>query len=203
MKTHNNVNANRFNLLCNYRTLLEALKCTDTKKNQINSSKAKEKRVSYLEMETLKRIVFQFMEVLVWIHKEKDGGVNRQYQNKPGEEVCGEARGENFMDADDEEEESPQRSLEDSENTCDNADVSGSESIDGARMQSMIIRLKVKVKLMEMDDAHEVEGDGTSLPFSKREAIGKACTPFMCLLDIHPLLVFKTLIGFLCSFNLY
>jgi hypothetical protein len=46
---------------------LEALKFADTKKNQIHSSKAKEKRVSYLEMETLKRIVFQFMEMLVWI----------------------------------------------------------------------------------------------------------------------------------------
>ncbi|AES96029.1 hypothetical protein MTR_5g032350 [Medicago truncatula] len=77
------------------------------------------------------------------------------------------------MDADDEGEESPQRSLEDSENTSANADVSGSKSIDGARMQNMIIRLKVKVKLMKMDNAHEVEGDGTSLPFSKREAIGK------------------------------
>jgi paired amphipathic helix protein Sin3a len=57
--------------------------------------------------------------------------VNRQYQIKPGEEVCGEARGKNYMDADDEGEESPQRSLDDRENTSDNADVSGSESIDG------------------------------------------------------------------------
>jgi hypothetical protein len=45
--------------------------------------------------------------------KEKDDSVNRQYQNKPGEEACGEIRGETYMDVD-EGEENPQRSSEDS-----------------------------------------------------------------------------------------
>ena len=117
---------------------------------------------------------------LVPVHKENDGGVNRLCQNRRGE-VCGEARGENYMDADDEGEESPRRSLEDSENTSDNADVSGSESIDGEDVE------------YDNKAKSEVEADENGL-----------CTPpFMCLLDIHPLLVFKTLIGFLCSFKLY
>uniref|UniRef100_A0A0R0L652 Histone deacetylase interacting domain-containing protein n=1 Tax=Glycine max TaxID=3847 RepID=A0A0R0L652_SOYBN len=33
------------------------------------------------------------------VHKGKDGGVSRQYQNRHGEEVCGETRGENDADA--------------------------------------------------------------------------------------------------------
>ena len=45
--------------------------------------------------------------------KEKNDSVNRQYQNRPGEEASGEVRGENYRDAD-EGEESSQRSLEDS-----------------------------------------------------------------------------------------
>ncbi|OIV94540.1 hypothetical protein TanjilG_25602 [Lupinus angustifolius] len=60
-------------------------------------------------------------------HRAKSGRLSRQYQNKHGHEVCGEARGENDANADDE---SPQRSSKGSENASEN-DVSGSESADG------------------------------------------------------------------------
>ena len=46
---------------------LKVPKFTDTKKNQFDASKVKEKRVSYLQMETLKRITLLFMEMLLWM----------------------------------------------------------------------------------------------------------------------------------------
>lgn len=46
---------------------LEAQKSTDIKRNQFDPSKVKEKRVSYLLMETLKKITLKFMEVMVWM----------------------------------------------------------------------------------------------------------------------------------------
>ncbi|AES96114.2 hypothetical protein MTR_5g033400 [Medicago truncatula] len=81
---------------------LEALKLAYTKNNQIDSSKAKEKRVCYLHID-----------------------------NFAGEEVCGEGGEENYMDLNDEGEESPHRSSEDNENGSENVVVSGSESTNG------------------------------------------------------------------------
>jgi len=109
------------------------------------------------------------------VHKGNDGGVKRQYQNRPGEEVCGEARGENYADADDEGEESPQRSSEGSENASGNVDVSGSESADGEECSQEEHedgehddKAESEGEAEGMADAHDVEGDGTSLPFSER-----------------------------------
>jgi hypothetical protein len=45
---------------------LKTPKFTDVTKNQLDTSKVKEKRVSYLLMEILKRITLQFMQTLVW-----------------------------------------------------------------------------------------------------------------------------------------
>ncbi|XP_061360798.1 paired amphipathic helix protein Sin3-like 4 isoform X1 [Gastrolobium bilobum] len=109
------------------------------------------------------------------VHEGKDGGVNRQYQNRHGEEVCGEARGENDVDADDEGEESPHRSSEDSENASENVDVSGSESADGDECSreehedgEHDNKAESEGEAEGMVDALDVEGDGTSLPFSER-----------------------------------
>lgn len=40
------------------RSSLEAVTCADIKRNQIDSSKVKKKRVSYLQTEILKRIIY-------------------------------------------------------------------------------------------------------------------------------------------------
>ncbi|KAF1875223.1 hypothetical protein Lal_00007839 [Lupinus albus] len=106
------------------------------------------------------------------VHKAKNGGVSRQYQNRHGKEVFGEVRGENDVDADDEGEgeESPHRSSEDSENV----DVSGSESADGVECSreehedgEHDNKAESEGEAEGMADAHDVEGDGTSLPFSE------------------------------------
>ncbi|KAK7307170.1 hypothetical protein VNO77_39994 [Canavalia gladiata] len=108
------------------------------------------------------------------VHKAKDGGVSRQYQNRHGEEVCGETRGENDADADDEGEESPHRSSEDSENASENVDVSGSESADGEECSreehedgEHDNKAESEGEAEGMADAHDVE-DGISLPYSER-----------------------------------
>ena len=110
------------------------------------------------------------------VHKGKEGGLSRQYPNRHGEEVCGEARGENDADADadDEGEESPRRSSEDSENASENVDVSGSESAEGEESREEHEdgehdnKVESEGEAEGMADAHDVEGDGTSLPFSER-----------------------------------
>ncbi|RDY08270.1 Paired amphipathic helix protein Sin3-like 3, partial [Mucuna pruriens] len=102
------------------------------------------------------------------VHKGKDGGVSRQYQNRHGEEVCGETRGENNADADDKGEESPHRSLEDSENAFENVDVSGSESADEHEDGEHDNKAETEGEAEGIADAHDVEGDGMSLPYSKR-----------------------------------
>lgn len=108
------------------------------------------------------------------VHKEKDG-VNRKYQNRPEEEVRGEARRENYVDADDEGEESPQRSSEDSENASENVDVSGSESADGEECSreehedgENDSKAESEGEAEVVADVHDVEGDGMSLTFSER-----------------------------------
>ncbi|KAK7317569.1 hypothetical protein RJT34_01918 [Clitoria ternatea] len=112
------------------------------------------------------------------VHKGNDGtgSVCRQYQNRHGEEVCGEAGGEN--DADDEQEESPHRSLEDSENASENGDVSGMESADGEECSreeheedgdhEHDNKAESEGEAEGMADANDVEGDGTSLRYSER-----------------------------------
>lgn len=111
-------------------------------------------------------------------HKAKDGAVGRQYQTRHGEEelCCGEAGGENDADADDEGDESAQRSSEDSENASENGDVSGSESGDGEECSredheedgEHDTKAESEGEAEGMADAHDVEGDGTSLPLSER-----------------------------------
>ncbi|OIW10525.1 hypothetical protein TanjilG_15897 [Lupinus angustifolius] len=101
----------------------------------------------------------------------KDGGACQQYQNRHGE-VCGEARGE--TNANDEGEESPHRSSENSENASENVDIFGSESAgeecspeeheDG----ELHNKAENEGEADGIADAHSVEGDGTSLPFSER-----------------------------------
>ncbi|XP_059648928.1 paired amphipathic helix protein Sin3-like 4 isoform X2 [Cornus florida] len=112
--------------------------------------------------------------------KSKDGAAIAQYQTGHGEEICcGEAGGENDADADDEGEESPQRSSEDSENASENGDVSGSESADGEDCSreeheedgdhdDNDNKVESEGEAEGMADAHDVEGDGTLLPFSER-----------------------------------
>ncbi|KAL1355185.1 paired amphipathic helix protein Sin3-like 4 isoform X2 [Arachis hypogaea] len=108
------------------------------------------------------------------VHKGKDGGSSQQYQNRNGEQALGEVRGENDVDADDEGEESPHRSSEDSENASENVDVSGSESADGEESREEHEdgendnKAESEGEAEGMADAHDVEGDGTSLPFSER-----------------------------------
>ena len=111
-------------------------------------------------------------------HKVKDSAVSRQYQARQGEE-CGEAGGENDADADDEGGESAQRSSEDSENASENGDVSGSESGDGEDCSreeheedgdhdEHDNKAESEGEAEGMADAHDVEGEGTILPFSER-----------------------------------
>ncbi|GMY26135.1 paired amphipathic helix protein Sin3-like 4 isoform X1 [Fagus crenata] len=115
------------------------------------------------------------------VHKAKDGAVSRQYPTRHGEEdmCCGEAGGENDADADDEGEESAQRSSEDTENASENGDVSGSESADGEECSreeheedgdhdEHDNKAESEGEAEGMADAHDVEGDGTSLPYSER-----------------------------------
>ncbi|XP_010255489.1 PREDICTED: paired amphipathic helix protein Sin3-like 4 isoform X2 [Nelumbo nucifera] len=118
------------------------------------------------------------------VPKAKDTATSRQYQTRHGEEeeiCCGEAGGENDADADDEGEESAQRSTEDSENASEAGDVSGSESGDGEECSHEDHEEEEDVDHDEHDnkaesegeaegmaDAHDVEGDSISLPFSER-----------------------------------
>ncbi|KAK6281649.1 hypothetical protein POUND7_015474 [Theobroma cacao] len=111
-------------------------------------------------------------------HKVKDGAANRQYQRHGEEEVCcGEAGGENDADADDEGEESAQRTSEDSENASENGEVSGSDSGEGDSREEQEEdidhdehdnKAESEGEAEGMADAHDVEGDGTLLPFSER-----------------------------------
>ncbi|KAM1303484.1 hypothetical protein ACFX2F_021293 [Malus domestica] len=115
------------------------------------------------------------------VQKPKDGTVSRQYQARHGEEeICGgETGGENEADADDEGEESAPRSSEDSENASENGDVSGSESGDGEECSreeheedgdndEHDTKAESEGEAEGMADAHDVEGDGISLPLSER-----------------------------------
>ncbi|XP_015575286.2 paired amphipathic helix protein Sin3-like 4 isoform X2 [Ricinus communis] len=114
------------------------------------------------------------------VHKAKENAVNRQYQTRHGEEeTCGEAGGENDADADDEGDESAHRSSEDSENASENGEVSGSESGDGedcsreeheeaGEHDEHDNKAESEGEAEGMADAHDVEGEGTMLPFSER-----------------------------------
>ena len=107
-------------------------------------------------------------------HKMKDGAANRQYQGR------GEAGGENDAGAgaDDEGEESAQRTSEDSENASENGEVSGSNSGEGESREEQEEdidhdehddnKAESEGEAEGMADAHDVEGDGTLLPFSER-----------------------------------
>ena len=109
--------------------------------------------------------------------KVKDGAANRQYQRHGEEEVCCvEAGGENDVDADDEGEESAHRTSEDSENASENGEVSGSNSGEGESREEQEEdidhdehdnKVESEGEAEGMADAHDVEGDGTLLPFSE------------------------------------
>uniref|UniRef100_A0A5B6ZFS1 Putative paired amphipathic helix protein Sin3-like 4 isoform X2 n=1 Tax=Davidia involucrata TaxID=16924 RepID=A0A5B6ZFS1_DAVIN len=94
--------------------------------------------------------------------KPKDSAASRQYQTGEEEICCGEAGGENDADADDE-----------------NGDVSASESADGEDCSreeheedgdhdENDNKAESEGEAEGMADAHDVEGDGTLLPFSER-----------------------------------
>ncbi|XP_019445511.1 PREDICTED: paired amphipathic helix protein Sin3-like 4 isoform X1 [Lupinus angustifolius] len=107
------------------------------------------------------------------LHKAKNSGLSPQYQNRHREEAFGEARGENHAHADDEGEESPHRSSGDIENASEN-DVSGSESAEGEECSredredgEHDNKAESEGEAEGMGDAHDVEGDGTSLPLSE------------------------------------
>ncbi|XP_058193271.1 paired amphipathic helix protein Sin3-like 3 [Rhododendron vialii] len=109
-------------------------------------------------------------------HKSKDSAAIGQGQGQGEEDLCcGEARGENDADADDEGEESAQRSTENSENASENGDVSASESADGENCEEddgdheeNDNKAESEGEAEGMADAHDIEGYGTSLPFSER-----------------------------------
>ncbi|KAJ6814157.1 paired amphipathic helix protein Sin3-like 4 [Iris pallida] len=124
-----------------------------------------------------------------FVPEVKDGSAGRKHQVRLAEEACGEVRGENDADADDEGEESAQRSTEDSENASEaGEEVSGSESADGedcsredqeeeededqdakAGSEGEADAEAEAVAVAEgMADAHDAEGEITSLPFSER-----------------------------------
>ncbi|KAF5206479.1 Paired amphipathic helix protein sin3-like [Thalictrum thalictroides] len=97
------------------------------------------------------------------------------------EDLCRqEARGENGADGDDEGEESAQRLMEDSENASEAAeDVSGSESGEGDECSpedreededdaDHDTKAESEGEAEGTADAHDVEGDSISLPFSER-----------------------------------
>ncbi|XP_021604424.1 paired amphipathic helix protein Sin3-like 4 isoform X3 [Manihot esculenta] len=103
--------------------------------------------------------------------KAKESAASRQYQTKHG--------GENDADADDEGDESAHRSSEDTENASENGDVSGSESGDGedcsreeheedGEHDEHDNKAESEGEAEGMADAHDVEGEGTILPFSER-----------------------------------
>ncbi|XP_073227098.1 paired amphipathic helix protein Sin3-like 4 isoform X1 [Cicer arietinum] len=108
------------------------------------------------------------------VHKRKGGNTSQQYQNSHGEQVCGEAGGEN--DADNQSDGSPHRSS-DSENASENGDVSGTESADGEECSREEHeedgdhehgnKAESEGEAEGMTDANDVEGDGSSLPYSE------------------------------------
>ncbi|CAL0311940.1 unnamed protein product [Lupinus luteus] len=107
------------------------------------------------------------------LHKAKNGGLSQQYQNRHREEAFGEAKGENYANADDEGEESRHRSSGDIGNASVN-DVSGSESAGGEDCSredhedgEHDNKAESEGEAEGMGDAHDVEGDGTSLPLSE------------------------------------
>ncbi|XP_022734749.1 paired amphipathic helix protein Sin3-like 4 isoform X3 [Durio zibethinus] len=120
--------------------------------------------------------------VLETAQKVKDAAANRQYQRQGEEEVCcGEAAGENDADADadddDEGEESAQRTSEDSENASENGEVSRSDSGEGESREEQEEdidhdehdnKVESEGEAEGIADAHDMEGDGTLLPFSER-----------------------------------
>ncbi|KAG6520399.1 hypothetical protein ZIOFF_017449 [Zingiber officinale] len=109
--------------------------------------------------------------------EQKDVSISREYQVRPG---CGDAAGEN--NADDEDEESPQRSTDASENASEaGEDASGSESGNGeecshedheeeddAEHDDEEPKAESEGEAEGMTEAHDVEGEITSLPYSER-----------------------------------
>ncbi|XP_074557091.1 paired amphipathic helix protein Sin3-like 3 isoform X3 [Curcuma longa] len=109
--------------------------------------------------------------------EQKDVSTSREYQVRPG---CGDAAGEN--NADDEDEESPQRFTDASENASEaGEDASGSESGNGeecshedheeeddAEHDDEEPKAESEGEAEGTIEAHDVEGEITSLPYSER-----------------------------------
>ncbi|KAG8046134.1 hypothetical protein GUJ93_ZPchr0008g12101 [Zizania palustris] len=118
------------------------------------------------------------------VPKAKEGSTSRPFQGRPGEAEpsCAEAAGENEADADDEGEESAQRSTEDSENVSEaGEEASGSESGDGEDCSredhdeeeedmdhdDQDAKAESEGEAEGTTDTHDVEG-GISVPLSER-----------------------------------
>nr|GMD16980.1 paired amphipathic helix protein Sin3-like 3 isoform X1 [Ipomoea batatas] len=112
-------------------------------------------------------------------HTTKDTTTNKPYQTGDREETCGRvAGGENDADADDEGDESAQRTSEDTGNASEHGDVSGSESADGEGSHDEPDedgdhdenenKAESEGEIEGMDDVHDTEGDGVPLPLSVR-----------------------------------
>ncbi|WOL03842.1 paired amphipathic helix protein Sin3-like 4 isoform X2 [Canna indica] len=124
-----------------------------------------------------------FEDAVVAAPNGKDISTSREYQVRPGDaEACGDAVGEHDAEADDDEE-SAQRSTEVSENASEaGEDVSGSESGNGeecshedheeeeddAEHDDQDAKAESEGEAEGMTDAHDAEGEITSLPFSEQ-----------------------------------
>lgn len=129
-------------------------------------------------------------------HQVKDSAPTRQYQARCGEAVnCGETRGEKDAEAEDDGGDSPQRSLEDSENASENCDVSGSESGHGEDCSheehedgdddEHDNKAESEGEDDVMVDGRDVDGDGNLLPSSERffqsvKPLVKRVSPALC-----------------------
>ncbi|KAF9623250.1 hypothetical protein IFM89_000739 [Coptis chinensis] len=116
------------------------------------------------------------------VPKAKESTPKRQYEAKHGQEaLCRrEAGGENGADADDEGEESTQRLMEESDNASEaGEDVSGSESGEGDECSredheedeedvDHDTKAESEGEAEGTADAHDVDGDCMSLPYSER-----------------------------------
>ncbi|KAE8730232.1 Paired amphipathic helix protein Sin3-like 3 [Hibiscus syriacus] len=108
--------------------------------------------------------------------KVKDGAANIQHQRHREEELSHrETGGKNNVV--DEGNESAQRTSEDSENASENCEVFGSDSDEGESREEPEDdmdhnehdnKVESEGEAERMADAHDVEGDGTLLPFSER-----------------------------------
>ncbi|KAF9601001.1 hypothetical protein IFM89_014986 [Coptis chinensis] len=139
----------------------------------------KERKVNSHPMEILKGIILLHVcrdSDILGDSKAKDSAVSRQYHDTHGVDICVEEAKENNGEADDEGEESAQRSIEDSDNASEaDEDVSGSESGDGEECScedheeeeedaDHDAKAESEGEAEGMADVNDTEGDGMLLP---------------------------------------